>query len=289
LKDAPADVKAEYDYDDAAFEQTKLVVLSAPILLREAMALLEQQARGEGWPEYAQFECYACHHELKVPGWRQQIGYAGKPGRPRVRPWPEALVMVSARLAGREIDALRASLAKLATACDARPFGKAEEIASAAAGARSWADGLIGKLDGVKFDKSASLNLLRELCALAEAGPHDYDSARQIAWAFRVIASEWDPGFVKSAPVQEVLAALGTDLHLGLNALRQERHKIHQAEKPSGATKKKGEARPTEAARAKLQELGDRELAEGLRGIGDYDALQFRARFRKLSRLLPRP
>ena len=37
--------------------------------------------------DFAHFDCYACHHDLKVPSWRQERGYRGVPGRPTMRPW----------------------------------------------------------------------------------------------------------------------------------------------------------------------------------------------------------
>ena len=37
--------------------------------------------------DFAHFDCYACHHDLKVPSWRQKRGYRGAPGRPTMKPW----------------------------------------------------------------------------------------------------------------------------------------------------------------------------------------------------------
>lgn len=37
------------------------------------------------WPEYAEVECFSCHHDLSAPSWRQKRGYAGR--RPGDYPW----------------------------------------------------------------------------------------------------------------------------------------------------------------------------------------------------------
>ena len=37
------------------------------------------------WPEYAEVECFSCHHDLSVPSWRQKRGYPGR--RPGEYPW----------------------------------------------------------------------------------------------------------------------------------------------------------------------------------------------------------
>src|SRR5262249_59421636 len=70
------------DSGTAAFEQTKLVAVSGVLLLREAMNLLGSQAAPatqdadprNTWPELAQFDCSACHPELKKPNWRHHRG-----------------------------------------------------------------------------------------------------------------------------------------------------------------------------------------------------------------------
>jgi hypothetical protein len=43
-----------------------------------ALKLLEHRAGQAGWPELAEYSCYACHHDLAGPGgWRQKEGSAG--------------------------------------------------------------------------------------------------------------------------------------------------------------------------------------------------------------------
>src|SRR5439155_23427773 len=98
LSEKPAKVQKilEYDPAKADLERTQLVVVAALVSFRESMNLLAAQAeqgdKDKSWPELAQFDCYACHHDLKAKSWRQQRGYHGKPGRPDMRPWPTTLV-----------------------------------------------------------------------------------------------------------------------------------------------------------------------------------------------------
>lgn len=37
------------------------------------------------WPEFASYDCYACHHDLAHPSWRQGRGFSGR--RPGALPW----------------------------------------------------------------------------------------------------------------------------------------------------------------------------------------------------------
>src|SRR5205085_56753 len=64
------------------------------VQLRESLQQLGRRAsgsvKGSGWPEYAELECFACHHSLtkNEDSWRQQRGYEHRrPGNP---PWDTA-------------------------------------------------------------------------------------------------------------------------------------------------------------------------------------------------------
>jgi hypothetical protein len=53
-----------------------------------ALALLAHRARpgSQPWPEFAEYDCFACHHDLGEPSWRQQPGhYANR--TPGSFPW----------------------------------------------------------------------------------------------------------------------------------------------------------------------------------------------------------
>ncbi len=64
------------------------------VQLRESLNRLTRRANGPVWPEYAELDCFACHHSLTAPenSWRQERGYSGRrPGNP---PWNESRVVV---------------------------------------------------------------------------------------------------------------------------------------------------------------------------------------------------
>src|SRR5207248_509811 len=50
----------------------------------------DAKATGDGL-DFAAFDCYACHHDLKSPSDRQERGYEGIPGRPYFRQAPFVL------------------------------------------------------------------------------------------------------------------------------------------------------------------------------------------------------
>lgn len=45
------------------------------------------------WPEFAEYDCFSCHHELKAQSWRQERGYSGrKPGALPYSTWYTCLL-----------------------------------------------------------------------------------------------------------------------------------------------------------------------------------------------------
>jgi len=75
--------------DDPAFGIRTWSVGQA-VKLQEALERLARRAQGPVWPEFAEMECYACHHDLTKAdkSWRQERGYQNRrPGNP---PWNAA-------------------------------------------------------------------------------------------------------------------------------------------------------------------------------------------------------
>ncbi len=83
----PKHWRAERERQQQGELSTKLWQLGA---LQNARLSVEQLARRAGdaqapWPELAESNCYACHHDLAAPSWRQARGFAGR--RPGVTPY----------------------------------------------------------------------------------------------------------------------------------------------------------------------------------------------------------
>lgn len=253
----------QFNPEEVEFEQTRLVLVSGMASFREAMNLLASgasagaQAKDEdkAWPELAQFDCYACHHELKTPAWRQTRGYKGRPGRPNMRPWPLELVRVDLRALGEDERVLAEQLRPLHEAFNATPFGKPDRVAADARKVADWADGQIKKLKELKITRPIALSILRSLCTIPEGEFPDYDSARQLSWAANVIYRELKPKPDTNEKIMEKLADLDKQLKLKL---------------PSGQTQ---------------SVVG--ELSQNLKKLEDYDPYAFKATMKELLDLLP--
>ena len=109
----------------------------------------------------------------------------------------------------------------------------------------------------VKYDRSAALGLLRQLCSLSATDLTDYDTARQLAWAFKTIYSELAESDAKPANHAEIEArikALDEELKLTL---------------PSGQG----------------HQILD-ELPAALRKLNDFDPAKVQQIFQELAKLL---
>jgi hypothetical protein len=242
LREKPEPIQKAQGFNRGKREQTELVVASGIVALRESMRLYAALARDDDllqsiqppthWPDFARFDCYACHHDLKVPSWRQERGYAGRtPGRPVVPPWPEVLVQLAINVADPDgtkgrLSEYNAAESAFHAAGSTRPFGDRAEAAAKAQALADWAGAVSQDLrtvfedpKRVAVDSTMALGLLHQLCQMALTAPMDYDSARQIAWSFRIIADETraiDPQALPDPELGTLIAELFTKIPLDL-------------------------------------------------------------------------
>jgi hypothetical protein len=207
-------------------EQTHLLTLGGLTAFQEYLKLFAAQPEGQDWPDFASYSCYACHHDLKQKSWRQERGYLGRPGRPPMYEWPSALVglgLVEAagnRENGKQlITQFHSRLMALQGAVDAQPFGRQDLVQKHAGELIQWVDDQIASIrkrialgenaGGYTADISNLLrDYLQDLCKASQPGAKldgitkqrvpDYDTARQLAWAYQVLyveaKSKHDPG-----------------------------------------------------------------------------------------------
>ncbi|MDB5311987.1 MAG: hypothetical protein JWO38_6189 [Gemmataceae bacterium] len=145
--------------------------------------------------DYARFDCYACHHDLKVPSDRQARGYEGKPGRPPLKAWVAALPGVVVEHAaglppladtatefGPKWEAVR-------KAALSRPFGDPPELARAADEMAVWCDEFLKKseADGKPlYPKEKARDLLAAIgrAATSAKWTADPEAAMHLTWAY---------------------------------------------------------------------------------------------------------
>jgi hypothetical protein len=143
----------------------RLWAVGEAVKLGESMKLLATRA-SKSWPEFAEFECYQCHHDLRAESWRTSRGYAGrKPGSlqfPVAR--TDVLKTLVAVAAPDQKAALDAAIASLSKTASERPFDGAA-IARAAQTLASLGDKLAQTFSQRDFDAAAARSLVRALSA----------------------------------------------------------------------------------------------------------------------------
>lgn len=103
---------AKPDFEARAWAVGQVVTAKA------ALALLEHRAktRSSPWPEFAEYECFACHHDLREPSWRQEPGHYGnrKPGSLPWGTWYYPMLSQALRSAGMDDTQVTSILGELA-------------------------------------------------------------------------------------------------------------------------------------------------------------------------------
>lgn len=201
------------------FEQTREALVGGLAALKALADLTAAQAGGEVdvvggvWPDFARFDCAACHHGLRgSAAWRQERGYRHAAGRPPLPEWPGVISMLTpgAEALGRPLDAW-------ASAATLRPFGEPEAVASAAREVSAASEALLREVANAPLDVEAARGILGRIAAAAGRRAPDHDTARVLALAARAVVEELGD----DAPAGSVEAVADLDRALGL-ALRGE-------------------------------------------------------------------
>jgi hypothetical protein len=265
-----AKVRENYHLDPLGFQRGRFALVGGVVAFRESMKLARDRAdlnaktpqwawpellvgldemdlkdadkiKGQvdrRWPELAMAhsDCYACHHDLKYPGYRQERGFGYQlarrdrirvtPGRPLIRSWPIGTLELGITLSGKtaQRDTLDARLRAVAKACNNRPFGRREQVGTAAGDVVKWCDDLIKDLRTPSlYTKGSALRFLHGLCDLYAAPEGrdgrkpviaDYETARQVAMVLQVVYDDWRPAGAKDESAQKLFREMTESLNL---------------------------------------------------------------------------
>jgi hypothetical protein len=275
---ADQEIINNYHLKDKKFFQTQFSLIGTVVAFRENMKLAHDRAdpdlapvwpeltlspegfrdvkadelKGEfanRWPELAMAhsDCFACHHDLNYPGYRQERGFGyympGQqlirvtPGRPVIRSWPLAPLAAACNFAGKKerVAELHGLLQKLAIATNERPFGKPSDIRSATEALIEWSDKVIAELRAAEYSTDSARRLILDLANGFQASggnggyAPDYETARltasMIRSAYGDLARNMGAGWAARAASdsREVFGKLSERLNLEPYTGRQER------------------------------------------------------------------
>jgi hypothetical protein len=149
------------------------------VAVRRAALQFAQQVHERGWPDFAAYDCQACHHEISGGTWAPR----GTGGRPPLdgarRPGVDALVTV---VAPERRAATSASADRLAAAAAAGRTGP--DVEGAIGTVRREADGLLATVRTTALDDARLVQLMRAIVALGkETAGLGFRASQQAAWA----------------------------------------------------------------------------------------------------------
>ena len=154
------------------------------VQLRASMERIEWRAKSKNWPEYAELDCFACHHSLTAPGqsWRQERGYAGR--RPGDAPWNGSRYAVFRELAHlADNDAashLDDEISQLAKALG--PLNPDREaVAAAASSAAALLKQIAVRIESQTYDAALTLRLLQGISDHADEISNEGERAAEQA------------------------------------------------------------------------------------------------------------
>lgn len=160
--------------------------------LRNALERLERRVIGPTWPEFAELDCFACHHSLTRPeeSWRQAVGFAERrPGSPalNVARWVTARHVVEAHdaKAAADLNAVMTTLEREGS----RLRTNAPELTALVRRARSILDTAIARALAAKPDAAAARRLFSAIAGDVEnIAPRGERAAEQTAMALETLS-----------------------------------------------------------------------------------------------------
>jgi Cytochrome c554 and c-prime len=175
------DEKRPPDYPLRAWFAGQLVSAQAAAeLLADRAQHAGKAQNGRPWPEFAEYNCYACHHDLSQPSERQKLQhFAGR--TPGSLPWGSWHFSMPGMLAENDDTAkmkLLPILQQLRKLMQERSAGVREistQASAAASGLRIWLD-----QSQQKIDSAALATQLRASTAWGQSFLEDWDQAEQL-------------------------------------------------------------------------------------------------------------
>ena len=195
------------------WRQLKAWGVGQAVQLRESLNRVARRANAKdgAWPEYAELDCFACHHSLTraEDSWRQDRGYMGRrPGNP---PWNQSRVVAFRALveeiSPNESKQLNDEVTQLAGLLN-QLQGNREQIAASATRASGLAGQLADRLNRQNYDPALTLRLMRRIARDGhEIAYEDERPAEQAAMTLDTLFRALDQN-AKPANAPEIRAAI---------------------------------------------------------------------------------
>lgn len=191
--------------------EARLWAVGQLISAEQALQLLAHRAAvaEKPWPEFAEYDCFACHHDLRADSPRQRRGYVGVPGALPWNTWYTALLpqaeafLVSETVA---LDSLRAEMQK--------PYPDRAKVTSMARGLATRFGEQAGKAASGRADVALLRRTFGAVAREAKTLDASWDGAAQSYLALAALyhgLGDLDPN-LRNAGVRAALSGMGGQL-----------------------------------------------------------------------------
>jgi len=172
--------------DTDAWLPVRAMAVGQAVQLREQLKRIARESQSGSWPEYAELDCFACHHNLTAAkdSWRQERGYHGR--RPGIPPLNLARYVVLGHVIQAvdpaDSSELAAAVDRVSTAANAMN-GNHAQLATLADNASQLAGKLAARLNAIRFDQGQTLRLLKSISGDGGLADHGERAAEQATMA----------------------------------------------------------------------------------------------------------
>jgi hypothetical protein len=180
--------------DAEPYKPVRTFAVGQLVHLRASLDRLSRRVKSAVWPEYAELDCFACHHSLTraEDSWRLAQGY-GNRARPGLPPLQMSRYVTARRVvaawdasAASELDGVMGRLQIEASRLAARP----DDVVTLANSARAMVDRAIGRALASPATPEIATAMLRGIFADASAiAARGERAAEQAAMAAEVLAT----------------------------------------------------------------------------------------------------
>lgn len=143
------------------------------VQLRESLNRLSRRAGSPNWPDYAELDCFACHHSLTAPGdsWRLTTADYYQERRPGVPAWNASGYLVFRNFAAvvDPTDAQRMDSALTQLGSLIGKWASPQEISAAALEASGLVEQILQKIKTQKYDQTLTARIMLAIAGNADA------------------------------------------------------------------------------------------------------------------------
>jgi hypothetical protein len=208
-KQPGSSTRARTDWDAAAW------FVGEALTAQAAMHLLAARASDKAlpWPEFADYDCYACHHQLQNKNWRQERDFGKrKPGTLPWNDWYASPLAYRLHPGKNDAEMLLGQIATLKAIMEKSPTPDRSAVRQQAQAVAQALEAWAGKFEAARYGSKDVAGFVRQIAEQgARKSAGSWDDATQRYLALAALYHAWRAGAEAAPP----------DLREPLRGLRQ--------------------------------------------------------------------